>query len=356
MNVKRIILTMSALVVWAACERYGAEDKGTGELRMAFTAQSVAAKIRSMEIPDTNLFQLTIKNASGKTVYEGRYCDCPESLTLDAGSYTLNVVSSDFSKPAFSSPQYGDTQVVVVPSGGVCTARLSCAQVNSAIRLDVDSAFLEKYPDGVIFLKSAQGKLMYGYSEKRLAYFLPGSVSLILNEGTKETVLMTRTLLAQEVLTLKIRVPLSQTTAEPRGLSVVVDTSRFWLTEDYVIGQDVSDGSGLEGAYTVAQAMGAVGKKDVWVCGYIVGGDLTSASASFEEPFTTKSNILLGPRSVVSSRASCVSVQLPSGSVRDALNLVDNPHLLGTKVYLQGDIEDSYFGLVGIKNVSAYRL
>ena len=107
---------------------------------------------------------------------------------------------------------------------------------------------------------------------------------------------------------------------------------------------------------TVAQAMEAAGEKDVWVCGYIVGGDLTSASASFSEPFTSRTNLLLGPRSSSSSRSSCMSVHLPAGSVRDRLNLVDNPHLLGCKVYLKGDIEASYFGLTGLKNTSEYQL
>ena len=102
--------------------------------------------------------------------------------------------------------------------------------------------------------------------------------------------------------------------------------------------------------------MGSVGAKDVWVCGYIVGGNLTSASASFSEPFTSKTNLLLGPRSSSSSRSACMSVHLPAGSVRDGLNLVDNPHLLGRKVYLKGDVEASYFGLTGLKNTSEYQL
>jgi hypothetical protein len=49
-----------------------------------------------------------------------------------------------------------------------------------------------------------------------------------------------------------------------------------------------------------------------------------------------------------------MSVFLPSGKVRDALNLVDNPELLGKKVCLKGDIVESYYGLVGLKNVEAF--
>jgi hypothetical protein len=43
-------------------------------------------------------------------------------------------------------------------------------------------------------------------------------------------------------------------------------------------------------------------------------------------------------------------VQLPAGEVREALNLVDNPELLGRKIVVRGDIVDSYYGLTGLKN------
>ena len=70
----------------------------------------------------------------------------------------------------------------------------------------------------------------------------------------------------------------------------------------------------------------------VWVSGYIVGGDLTQANASFTPPFSSNTNLVLGPRSSSSSRSSCLAVSLPKGDVRDALNLVDHPELLGKAV------------------------
>jgi hypothetical protein len=102
--------------------------------------------------------------------------------------------------------------------------------------------------------------------------------------------------------------------------------------------------------------MSAVGEEGVWVCGHIVGGDLSSSSASFEKPFSSRTNLLLGPRSNVSSRSSCLSVQLAAGAARDALNLVDNPSLLGRKVCLKGDVVEAYYGLPGIKNIVEFEL
>ena len=132
---------------------------------------------------------------------------------------------------------------------------------------------------------------------------------------------------------------------------MAVDTTRNWLNGSYVIGGDNSGGSGFNDAMTVAEALKSIGSEDVWVSGYVVGGDLSSASASFEKPFSSRTNIVLGPRSSTTDRASCLSVQLPSGDLRDAVNLVDNPDMLGRKVCLKGDLVESYYGLPGLKSV-----
>jgi hypothetical protein len=288
-------------------------------------------------------------------MYEGAFGDSPETLSLKPGSYTVSIVSEEFRKPAFSAPQFGDEQCVVVSSDDIVDVKFVCTQINSGIRLKIDYGFLDRYPDGAFLLKSSFGKLMYSYSEKRIAYFTPGNISLILtNKGTDE-VLMTKTLEAQEILELKIGVTGSKdpsTDYASPGISVSVDTSRTWLSEQYILGE----GSGTNGILSVSQAYEMVGEDDVWVCGYIVGGDLTSSSASFEKPFSSRTNLLIGPRSSTSEKSSCLSVQLPSGYLRDELNLVDNPQLLGRKICVKGDIVEAYYGIPGIKNLSEYEL
>ena len=123
-----------------------------------------------------------------------------------------------------------------------------------------------------------------------------------------------------------------------------------------MLGGNNGKGESAEAALNVSQAKAAVGDKDVWVQGYIVGGDLTNSSSLFEEPFTSRTNLLLGSRSTVTDRELCLAVQLQTGDVRECLNLVDNPGLLGKRVCLRGDIVESYFGLIGIKNVTEFQL
>lgn len=351
---KKCLVLMAAV----SCQMLGMPDPADekGELRIAFS-DSAVTKVAE-EIPDTSDFLLTVSSADGTLVYDGKYGDSPESIMVDAGSYTIYVRSSEFRKPAFSAPQYGDEQCVVVASGGVADVRLTCVQMNAGVRLHIDESFLKNCPDAVLFLKSDEGKLMYGYSEKRVAYFLPGDVSLLMSRNGADDVLFTRSLEPRSVLEIDVSAAGGSTASPQESIKVAVDTSRTWMSESYVIGGSGSSGKGssISDALTVSQAIASADEEDVWVSGYIVGGDLTSSSASFSPPFSSRTNLVLGPRSSTSSRSSCLSVSLPSGYIRDELNLVDNPSLLGRKVCLKGDIVESYYGLSGLKNLTDFEL
>lgn len=303
---------------------------------------------------DTNSFILSVTDSKGASLYYGTFGSAPESIIASPGTYTVSAKSCEFSTPLFDKPQYGDSQVVVVASGKTCNVTLECVQINSGVRLKIDPTFLTEYPNGVFFLKSADGKLMYGYSEKRIAYFKPGNVSLVLSENATDKTICTRTLAAQEILTININVSSSRQEAAA-GIHIQVDTTRIWGSETLELGGDDSGrGQDKSTAFSVGQAKDHVGDTDVWVYGYIVGGDLTSSKCSFEAPFSSRTNIVLATKSTCTDKEACISVQLPSGKIRDGLNLVDHEDNLGRKVYIKGDIVASYYGIVGIQSVSEY--
>ena len=303
---------------------------------------------------DTNNFILSVTDSRGASIYYGTFGSAPETIIASAGTYTVSAKSCDFTAPLFDKPQYGDSQVVVVGAGQTASVTLECVQMNAGIRLKIDPSFLTEYPNGVFFLKSSDGKLMYGYSEKRIAYFKPGNVSLVLNENATDKTICTRTLAAQEILTININVPSSKHDAGA-GIHIQVDTTRFWESETLELGGgDNGRGQDKSTAYSVGQAKDHVGDTDVWVYGYIVGGDLTSSKCSFEGPFSSRTNFVIATKSTCTDKESCISVQLPSGKIRDALNLVDHEDNLGRKIFLKGDIVASYYGIVGIQSVSEY--
>lgn len=340
-------------VAAVSCGRLGEEGhQETGKLCVSFYPPDPVSR-SGMTLPDTCDFILSIKDSKGRSIYDGAYGDCPESVELPAGSYTVRAVSCEFEKPAFDCPQFGDEQCVVVKSGGVASVKLICSQMNAGVSLDLSSDFLTSCPNSVLFLKSSAGRLMYSYNEKRKAYFPPGNLAVVMNTGTSDEIIYTRDLEARDMVVVKVAVAKREDSIS-EGISISIDTTRIWTEEHCVAGGEEKTLS--DGMLTVAQAMNSVGSEDVWVSGYIVGGDLTKTSASFENPFKSMTNILLGPRSSTTDRNACVSVQLPAGAVRDALNLVENPALLKSRVRIRGDVVDSYFGLKGIKNTSDYEL
>lgn len=366
MRLKRLWALLPLVAALGACDDFGLRSGGQGELRWII-GDSGSGTRAAAEIPDTNDFILKVSDAGGKILYEGAYGDSPESLLVDAGSYTVAVHSIEFTAPGFSRPVYGDEQVVVVKAGATVTVRLDCVLENAGVRLQVAPDFLTSYPDGVLFLKSGDTRLMYGYSEKRIAYFKPGPISLVLNNRGADEILLTRTLDARTILTLSISAPHGGAAAAS-SITVAVDTAKVWNHESYVIGGggsgsgggsggDDAPGSELDNAYSVSQASDHVGEDGVWVFGYIVGGDLSTAGTTVKTSKLTKAtHLAIAARSTVTAKASCVAVELPKGAVRDALNLVDHPDLIGSRVYLKGSIVASYFGTTGLKSVSDYVL
>lgn len=323
--------------------------------------KSASVAESSVEVQlDTNDFIISVTNSAGASLYYGTFGAAPDKI-ITSGTYTVSAKSCEFYTPVFSSPQFGDSKVVVVSAGKECSVTLDCVQLNSGVRIKMDPQFLTEYPNGVIFLKSSEGKLMYGYSEKRIAYFRPGKVSLVLNDSGKETTLATYTLNAREILDLKLEISASSQTPLESGLHVKVDTARVWIGDKIVIGAPDGDsgsdkGSDKANALSVSQAKETIGASDVWVYGYVVGGDLSSSKCSFTPPFSSKTNIVLAAKSSCTDKEDCLSVQLSSGSIRDAINLVDNPGILGKKIYLKGDIVEAYYGIPGLQSVSEYGL
>lgn len=112
--------------------------------------------------------------------------------------------------------------------------------------------------------------------------------------------------------------------------------------------------------YTVAEALAAftgVATPAV-VKGYIVGtvnGQVYTEGCVFSGTAESKTNILIADNADETDYNNCMPVQLPSGAVRNALNLVENPGNYKKQVTLTGSLE-KYFGVPGLKTVSKYEI
>lgn len=114
--------------------------------------------------------------------------------------------------------------------------------------------------------------------------------------------------------------------------------------------EEESEDYAIRNAIGVNEAKNRAGSEDIWVSGYVVGGDLTSTKVSFAPPFKSSTCLAIAADSCCVARDSCMSVQLPKGEIRDGLNLPSHPELIGKRIYIKGDVVASYYGLPGVQN------
>lgn len=110
-----------------------------------------------------------------------------------------------------------------------------------------------------------------------------------------------------------------------------------------------------EDPYNIATAQMKQDGSVAWVQGYIVGVMETNVdpfTANFAAPFSTSSNLMIADNPDEQKAKNCLMVQLPTGDIRTALNLVDHADNLKQPVILQGTLT-SYFSAAGLKDVSA---
>lgn len=110
-----------------------------------------------------------------------------------------------------------------------------------------------------------------------------------------------------------------------------------------------------ESPYTVADVIAlnnSLGEA-AWVKGYIVG-TVNSNTKKIEIPYVN-TMVAIADTKELTTDSIFVPVQLPSGDIRDAVNLVDHAENLGLMLTVKGDLV-AYFGMPGVKNLTDYKL
>ncbi|MCR4859125.1 MAG: DUF4493 domain-containing protein [Bacteroidales bacterium] len=340
----------AALLLPPSCQDLTRQTR-EGRLILSLTAPGATGTRSDSPSPDIGTFLLTVTDENGNVLYEGTFADSPETFDIPAGNYTVSAVSAPFSAPAYDSPQWGDTRVVSVAAGSAVAVNLVCGQTNSGLHLDIDKSFRNAFPNGRLTLKGAEGSLEHPYDETRTAYFKPGPVSVLLEDGGYVQGLFSRNLEACQILSVHVS---ANVEALSGGISLQLDTTRTYISEDYRFGD--RGGNSVEDACDVGTARTRAGDKGVWVCGYIVGVATGTGKIGFTPPFAKNTNLVLGERATTGDKDHCLSVELRSGPIREALNLQDHPELKGRKVYIKGDLVSAYYGIPGLKAPSDWQL
>ena len=191
------------------------------------------------------------------------------------------------------------------------------------------------------------GYLTYSSDETRTGYFLPGTVYIsiladgqTINGGTitlEAKDMVTITLQPKEIPSGGLSIELSiDETVNNREIEIVVDPENTGENSE-------------TNPYSVAQALVRPDETAVWVTGFIVGARTTGGWSN-----DSQTNIVIADIAGESDLNNCMAIQLPTGSIRNELNIVDNPSNVNKKILLNGNLV-SYFGR-GIQNVTSYRI
>ena len=338
----------------AGCTQFNLEeDKLPGSISLAISEisgnlVSDGTFLKSDAVIDTNNFILTIYSTQGEKIYDGYYGERPHEIVVTPGSYDVGVYSSRFTPPKFSSPQLGDEQTIIVEEGTQARVTFLCKQINAGLMLKFSNDFKTKFPGNGIYIRQNENDLEYEYSQSKYAFVSTAPFNLIYKNEGKDTVILTKSLLAGQMVTMNLSYSESNTTASV--ISVQIDTTREWISYNYNLGLKIPTG-----AYSIEEAKSHIGEK-IPVFGYILGGDPTTTAIRVGPPFESKSAIVIAPSMTERNRNNMFVVELPSGAIRDALNLVTNPDILGMPVLITGSIVESYYGYIGIKNTKNYAL
>lgn len=131
------------------------------------------------------------------------------------------------------------------------------------------------------------------------------------------------------------------------------------LNKKYNTYQPVGAGT-QEDPYTIADARKLSPLNGVWVKGYIVGYYTGNKFGTFSNDLSDLENVkdsslamAISPNETTASNT--FPIQLPPGTIRDALNLKANSEYLGEEIKIKGNV-GSYYGTIGMPNVSGYEI
>jgi hypothetical protein len=149
------------------------------------------------------------------------------------------------------------------------------------------------------------------------------------------------------------------------GMRDIPATSTNWILDgDGPEPPQPPDGDGdgsKESPYSVEQGRFFQNGDTAWVIGYIVGSvkdgvsSISSADDVFigvSSGFNLRTNILIADSPDETDYTKCIVVNLPTGAVRTALNLMDNPGNLKKQLAIRGVLR-TYFGIAGMRDIPA---
>jgi len=344
MKTRIFLLTLFCFVMFACSE--APNEKGTGFLTLNIN-QSAGLKA-DVEIED---FILRINNGRVDVIKE-RIRDLPAEIALPVGVYTIEAYSKEFSTPKFDEPFYIGRTTVEIEAGESKEASLVCSQGNAGIKVVWSDEFSILYSTYHAQIEHNEDYLHYSSTETRTGYFLPGTVSVIIQADGFTINGGTITLAARDMVTATLRPKNENIPSGSFTIEISIDNTVNERDVTVIVDPDYPTSNSETNPYTIAQAIERQGENNVWVTGYIVGAKPLSGHNFVDESTWLATNIVLADDIDETDDWNVIFVELgSSGLFRTNLNLVANEGILYRKILLRGNLLQ-YQSRAGLRNLT----
>jgi len=254
-----------------------------------------------------------------------------------------------FYDPIFEIPFYSGTTNVEIEANQTKNASLVCSQANAGIKVVWSNDFETLYSTYQAQMYCNEGFLNYSSTETRTGYFLPGTINVTILADGQTINGGTVTLVARDMVTLNL-FP-KETSSGSFSVDISFDHTLNNRELELIVDSDNISNSETS-PYTIAQSIARQGENGVWVTGYIVGAK-PQANHDFVNGTWLSTNIVIADDIDETNDRNVIFVELPTGTYRNNLNLVDNGHLLHQKIKLKGNLAQ-YQTRAGLRNLTAY--
>ena len=341
----KILLFILSFFVMYSCS--APEEKGTGYLTLNINH---SASLKA----DLKVENMILRISNGRAdVLKERISSLPAEIALPVGVYTIEAYSMDFSDPKFEIPFYSGKTTVEIEAGETKEASLVCSQGNAGIKVVWSDDFSILYSTYHAQIDCNEGYLHYSSAEERTGYFLPGTVSIIIQADGFTIHGGTITLAARDMITATLQPKNTNTTQSGNfSIDITIDETVNEREVTVIVDPDNPLPNSETNPYNVARAIERQTETGVWVTGYIVGSK-PSSGYDFVNGAWLATNIVLADDIGETNDRNVIFVELGSatGQYRTNLNLVDNSGNLHRKVLLKGNLRE-YQSRAGLRDLT----
>jgi hypothetical protein len=183
-------------------------DQGMLKIEIGLEMKIITANARLQEI-NTDDFRVTIKNSNDELYMSfERAADMPVNISIDPGSFYVEVESPNEVFPAFDNPKYyGKSESFTISPNEEKIIDVTASLSNCMVSVTYSQNVLDHFVDYYTVVSNSQGSITFASDETRMGYFglLPLTIEAYLTRPIGDGSLETKT------ITGEIMMPAAQT-------------------------------------------------------------------------------------------------------------------------------------------------